>query len=114
MQRKFTFNYDALNNYLAESQKKPNRTDGELTMLRDNCKNNLKDALSNSKECIIIIDESTWDITINWENDIKDKFYMIPTWYEMSNKDKLYHQIKEAMDEAKNHWIFNQVFKEIK
>ena len=114
MERKFLFNYDALNNYINEEQKKPNRTAWELKILRNNCKNNLSNVLSDSKEYILIINESTWEITINGQKDLKDKFYTLPTGYKMSNKDRLYRQIKFAMDEAKKRWIYDQIFKEIK
>ncbi len=114
MERKFLFNYDALNSYINEEQKKPNRTAWELKILRNNCKNNLVDNLSDPKEYTIIINESTWDIIINGQTDLQDKFYMLPTWYKMSNKSKLYRQVKFAMKEAKDRWIYDQVFKEIK
>lgn len=114
MERKFLFNYDALNNYINEEEKKPDRTAWELKILRNNCKNNLSNVLSDSKEYILIINESTWEITINGQTDLQDKFYMLPIWYKMNNKDRLYRQIKFAMDEAKNRWIYNQIFKEIK
>lgn len=114
MERKFLFNYERLNNYLIEWQKDPNWTDWELTVFRDNCRNNIANVLNNPEECIITINESTWEIKINGESDLQDKFYMIPTWFKMSNKAKLYRQIKLAMEEARNRWIYNQVFKEIK
>ncbi len=114
MERKFLFNYNALNSYINEEQKKPNRTAWELKILRNNCKNNLVDNLSDPKEYTIIINESTWDIIINGQTDLQDKFYMLPTWYKMSNKSKLYRQVKFAMKEAKDRWIYDQVFKEIK
>ena len=114
MKRKFLFNYDALDSYLNEQQKNPNRTDWEITMLRDNCRNNLSDVLTNSKEYTITINESTWYITINGEMGLEDKFDMLPTWYKMSNKSRLYRHIKLAMDEAKNRGIYDQIFKEIK
>ncbi len=114
MERKFLFNYDALDNYLNEQQKNPNRTDWEITMLRDNCRNNLSDVLTNSQEYTITINESTWDITINGKIGLEDKFDMLPTWYKMNNKDRLYRQIRLAMERAKNNWIYDQFFKEIK
>jgi len=112
MERKFIFNYDALNKYIDEEQKKPERTAWELKILRNNCKNNLLNVLYNPEEYILIINESTWDITINWQTDLKDKFYTLPTWFEMSDKDRLYRQIKLAMEEAKIRWIYDQIFKE--
>lgn len=114
MERKFLFDYTTLNDYLNELQKDPNHREWELSILRDNCKNNLLDALSSPKEYVLIINESTWEITINGESDLENKFYMIPTSYEMSNKSRLYRQIKFAMDEAKKRWIYDQIFKEIK
>lgn len=113
MERLFLLNYDALDKYLNEQQKNPNRTDWELTMLRNNCKKYLKKTL-NPKEYKILVNESTGDITINWQEDLKDKFNMLPTWYKMSNKSGLYRQVKLAMDEAKSRWIYEQIFKEIK
>ena len=112
MEREFIFNYDALDNYLNEHQKDPNRTDWELTMLRNNCKKHLKKDWDKSSEYIISVDEDTWDVSINWQNNLEDKFQMIPTWYEMSNKARLYRQIKLSMDEAEERGIFNQIFKE--
>lgn len=114
MERKFILNYNALNNYISEQQKDPNRTDWELTMLRDNFWKNLVDVLSNDNESIIIINETTGDICINWQNNLEDKFNMIPTWYEISKKDHLYHQVKQSIEEAKNRWIYDQIFKEIR
>ena len=114
MERKFLLNYDALNDYLIEWQKDPNRTNGQLTLLRDNCKNNLTNVLSNSKEYIITIDESTWDITINWEKDLQEKFLMFSSSYWMDKKSRLYRQVKQALEEAKYRWIYNQIFKEIR
>ncbi len=114
MERKFIFNYNVLNDYISEQQKNPNRTDWELTILRDNFWKNLLDVLWNNDESIIIIDEINGDITINWQNNLEDKFYMIPTWYEISKKDHLYHQVKQSIEEAKNLWIYNQIFKEIR
>lgn len=114
MEREFIFNYDALDNYLNEQQKNPDWTDWEITMLRDNCKKYLKDSWKNSKEYTILINEDTWDITINWQKDLKDKFKMLPTWYEMSNKDKLYRQVKLSMDYAERVGIYDQIFKEIR
>ena len=113
MERKFLFNYDALNSYINEEEKKPDWTAWELKILRNNCKNNLLNILSDSKEYILIINESTWEITINGETDLQDRFYTLTTGYKMSNKDKLYRQIKFAIDEAKNRWIYDKIFKEI-
>ncbi len=83
-------------------------------MLRDNCRNNLSDVLTNPKKYTITINESTWDITINGKVGLEDKFDMLPTRYKMNNKDRLYHQVKLAMERTKNHWIYDQIFKEIK
>ena len=114
MERKFILNYDALDSYLKEWQKKPHWTDGQLTLLRNNCKNNILDILSNSKEFIITINETTGEITINWEKNLQEKFYMLPSCYDMNDKARLYRQIKQALEEAKNRWIYDQIFKEIK
>ena len=113
MERKFKFNYNTLNKYIEEWQKDKNRTDWELTILRDNFKNLLVDVLNKWKEYIISINESTWEVTINWKSGLEDQFYMIPSWYPMSNKSKLYRQIKGAMDEAENYWIYDEIFEEI-
>lgn len=112
MERKFILNYNVLDNYLTEWQKNPHRTDGQLTLLRDNCKNNLKNILLNSEECEIIINESTREIKINGQTDLEDRFYTLPTEYEMSSKDRLYRQVKMAMDEAKTRWIYERIFTE--
>ena len=114
MERIFLFNYDALDNYLNEQQKNPNRTDWEITMLRDNCRNNLLHVLINPQKYIIIINEFTWDVTINGEIGLEDKFDMLPTWYKMNNKDRLYRQVKLAMERTKNHWMYDEFFKEVK
>ena len=114
MERKFLLNYKTLNDYINEHQKDLDRTDWELTIFRDNCKKYLTETLNKSSEYYMIINEDTWEITINWQTDLKNKFYMIPTWYEMNNKDKLYHQVKLAMEEAKNRWIYDKIFKEIR
>ena len=39
---------------------------------------------------------------------------MLPTWYEMDNKTRLYHQVKLSMEEAEKRGIFEQIFKETK
>lgn len=114
MERKIILNYDKLNNYLIEWQKDPNWTNWQLTILRDNCKNNLADTLSNKKEFIITINETTWEITINWEKNLQEKFYMLPSCYGMDDKARLYRQIKQALEEAKDRWFYDKVFKEIK
>lgn len=110
MKRKFLFNYDSLDSYINEEQKKPNWIAWELKIFRNNCKNNLSD----SKEYILIINESTREIMIDGQTDLKNKFYTLPTGYEMSDKDRLYRQIKLAMEEAKMRWIYDEIFKEIK
>lgn len=114
MERKFILNYDALDNYLIEWQKNPHRTDGQLTLLRDNCKNNLTNTLLNPKECEIVINETNWEIIINWEKDLQNKFYMFPVCYGMDKKARLYRQVKQALEEAGTRWIYNQIFKEIR
>lgn len=114
MERKFILNYNELNSCIIEWQKNSTRTDGELTIFRDNCKKQLRHTQLDPEKRIIIINELTWDITINWEKGLEDKFYMIPTWYKISNKSKLYRQIKDAMNEAENRWIYDKIFKEVK
>ena len=39
---------------------------------------------------------------------------MLPTWYEMNKKARLYRQIKLSMEEAEKRGIFEQIFKEIR
>lgn len=114
MERKFLFNYDALDNYLNEQQKNPDWTDWELTMLRDNCKKHLKKNWNKSNEYTISVNEDTWDVSINWQTDLENKFQMLPTWYEMNNKARLYRQIKLSMESAERLGIFDQIFKEIR
>lgn len=113
MERKFILNYSALDNYLTEWQKNPHRTDGQLTLLRDNCKNNLTSILWNPKEYEIVINESNWEIIINWEKDLQNKFYTLPPSYRMNEKNRLYLQVKQALEEAKNRWVYNQIFTEV-
>ncbi len=114
MEREFIFNYNALDNYLNEHQKDPNRTDWELTMLRNNCKKYLDITKKDLKNFIISINDDTWDISINWQKNLQDKFDTLPTWYKMNKKSKLYRQVKFAMEEAKERWIYDQIFKEIR
>ena len=97
-----------------ESQKDPNWTDWELTLLRNNCKNNLAVILSNPEEVMIIIDETNWEISINWEKNLQEKFYMFPSCYGTDKKSRLYHQVKQALEKAKNRWIYDEIFKEVK
>lgn len=110
MERDFVFNYNALDNYLNEQQKNPNRTDWELTMFRDNCKKYLKKEWDKSN-IIISINDDTEDITINWQKGLENIFQTLPTWYEMSNKSRLYRQITSALEEAKNRGIYELIFK---
>ena len=112
MERKIVFNYDALDNYLKEQQKNPNRTNWELTMLRDNCRKYLIETAEDLKELIISINESTRDVTINGEIGLENKFDTLPTWYEMDRKAKLYRQIKLSMEEAEKLGIFGEIFKD--
>jgi len=112
--RKFVFNYDELDNFISEQQKDPNRTDWEITLLRNNCRNNLAEIFDNPEKLIITINESTGDVSINWHTDLYDKFDMLPTWYEMNNKSRLYRQIKRSMERAKTCWVYDKIFKEIK
>lgn len=114
MERKFLFNYDALDSYLNEQQKNQDWTDWELTMLRDNCKKHLKKDWDKSNEYIISVNEDTWDVSINWQTNLQDKFQMLPTWYKMDNKTRLYRQIKLSMEEAEERWIYEKIFKEIR
>lgn len=113
MEREFLFNYDALDNYLKEQQKNPNRTNWELTVFRDNCKKYLIETSSNLKELVISINDSNWNVSINWQTDLSEKFYTLPTWYEMDNKSKLYRQLKLSMEEAERLGVFDQIFKEV-
>ena len=115
MEREFLLNYKSLNDYIREQQKNPDRTDWELTMLRDNCKKYITDTTNNPKEYVVIsINDSVWDVTINWQKNLQDKFNMLPTWYEMNKKARLYRQIKLSMEEAEKRGIFEQIFKEIR
>jgi len=114
MERKYTLNYEALNSYINKQQKNANRTDGELTMLRDNCKKYLAGTAKDLKEFYISINEDSWDITINWQKWLEDKFNMIPTWYEMSNKSRLYRQVKFSIEAAERLGVFDKIFKEIR
>ena len=111
MEREYLFNYDALDSYLNEKQKDPDWTDWELTMLRDNCKKYLKESWKPSDKYIILINDDTWDITINWQKNLEDVFDMLPTWYEMSNKDGLYRQVILALEEARDRGIYDLIFK---
>lgn len=112
--RKWLFNYIVLDGFLNECQKDPNWTAGELKIFRDNCKKYLLDKSPNPRKFVIVINESSGDISINGRLDLHDIFYMLPTGYKMSNKDRLYHQVKLAMEEAKNRGIYDLIFKEIK
>ena len=114
MERKFLFNYNALDDYLNEQQKSENWTDWELTMLSNNCKEYIEKNWNNSNEYIIIVNEDTWDVSINWETDLENKFKMLPTPYEMSNKTKLYRQVKRSMEEAEILWIYEKIFVEVR
>ena len=111
---KLLFDYITLDSLLNEFQKDPDWTDGELTMFRDNCRKFLLDESPNPREFVIVINESTGDISINGRQDLHDIFMMLPTGYEMSNKSGLYSQVKSAIQEAKNRGIYNLVFKEIR
>lgn len=110
MERDFLFNYNALDNYLNEQQKDPNWTDWELTMFRDNCRKYLKKEWDMSN-LVILINDDTGDITINWQKDLENIFQTLPTWYEMSNKARLYRQITSALEEAKSRGVYEQIFK---
>ena len=114
MERKILFNYDALDDYLNEQQKSQDWTDWELTMLRDNCKKYIKKDWNKSNEYVISVNEDTWDVSINWQTDLENKFNMLPTPYEMSNKTKLYRQVMFSMEEAEMLWIYKNIFKEIR
>ena len=115
MERKFIFNYKVLDNYIdRQHEVSSDRTDWELTLFRDNCKKYLSEMSDNQNEYIIMIDENTWDISINWQKGLEDKFEMMPTWYEMSNKSRLYRQVNFSMESAERLGIFDQIFKEIK
>ncbi len=110
MEREIIFNYTVLNNYLNEQQKDPQRTDGELTMLRDNCKNHIKKEWKDSDNFVIKINDETLDISINWQIWLENIFKTLPTWYEMSKKVRLYNQVISAIQEAKNSGIYEQIF----
>ena len=114
MERKYIFNINELNNYLDEQQKNPDWVDWELTILRNNCMNNIFEILEMPKECTITINEDNWEVKINNQSNLWEKFYLMPSWFEIDKKDWVYRQVKFAMDEAKNRWIFDHIFKEIK
>ena len=111
---KLLFDYNELDSLINEFQKDPYWTDGELTMFRDNCRKFLLDESPNRREFVIVINESTGDISINGRQDLHDIFMMLPTGYEISSKSGLYSQVKSAIQEAKDRGIYNLVFKEIR
>ena len=43
-----------------------------------------------------------------------NKFQMLPTGYQMSNKSRLYRQVSSAIQEARSRGIYKKVFKEFK
>ena len=105
----FILNYEVLDNYINEQKNIPWRTDWELTMLRNNCKNNIKDDNWDTPNKInISINHETWDITVNWQN-VENLFDTLPT-FEMSKKNKIYRQITHALQEARERRIYEQVF----
>lgn len=108
MKREFIINYEKLDDFINQWQKNPNRTDWELTMFR----NNLKNIKQDSNKLKMMINESDWEIEINWQANLE--FRTIPTWYSINKKTKLYHQVKEAIKEAKHFWIYDKIFNEIK
>lgn len=83
-------------------------------MLRDNFRDQLGFLLDSTNEFIIKINDSTWDISINWQVGLEDKFTTLPTWYEMSNKSRLYTQFQRSIESAKFNWIYDKIFKYIK
>ena len=107
MEREFIVNYGILDNFINQWQKNPNRTDWELTMFR----NNLRNIRQDLNELKMTINESDWKVKINWQTELK--FKTIPTWYMINEETKTYRQVKQAMDEAKASWIYDQIFKEI-
>lgn len=114
MERKYIFNVNELNSYLDEQQKNPDWIDWELTILRNNCMNNLFEIFDSSKEYTIIINEDNWEVKINNQSNLWEKFYLMPSWFDMDKKDGLYRQVKSAMEEAENRGIFDKIFIEIK
>ena len=111
--RTITFDYIALDSIINELSKDPLWTDGELTMFRDNCRRFLLDESHNPRKFVIVINESTEDISINGRQDLHDTFRTLPTGYEMGNQARLYRQVKYAIEEARHHGIYNLIFKEI-
>ena len=77
--RQFLFDYNRLDSFLIEGQKSPDWTDGELTMFRDNCRKYVVNSLEDTRKCLITINESTGEVTINGQKDLKDKFSFLPT-----------------------------------
>lgn len=114
MERKYSFDYDTLNSYLNEKQKNKDWEDWELTMLRNNYKANLFNVLDNPQKCIITINEDTWKIKFDGNSEQLKNFELMPSWFEIDKETWVYRQIKYAMEEAKDSWIFEQIFKEIK
>ena len=110
---KYFFNYIVLDSILNELRKEPHWTDGELTMFRDNCKKYLLDGSSNPRKFVIVINDSTGDISINGRKDLHEKFDFLGG-FEMSNKNRLYRQVFLAMEEAKDRGIYKLVFTEYK
>jgi len=112
MEKNYKFNYNTLDNYINEYKKCKNRTDWELTILRDNFRKRIINTIQKHTKYTITINETTWEVKINW-NNIENMFYTIPTWYNMDKKARIYNHIRKAMDEAKNYWIYSEIFDEI-
>ena len=112
--RKWTFNYVALDSIINKLEQELGYTAGELTMFRDNCKKYLLKTASNPRRFIIVINEDTGEVRINGRCDLHNKFQMLPTGYQMSNKSRLYRQVSSAIQEARSRGIYKKVFKEFK
>ncbi len=114
MERTYIFNINELDKYLDEQQKNPDWVDWELTILRNNCTNSIFEVLEGPKKCQITINEDNWEVIINKQKSLWEKFYLMPSWFDMDKKDGLYRQVKYAMEEAENRGIFDKIFIEIK
>ena len=114
MERRYSFDFNTLNSYITENQKKIDREDWELTMLRDNYKSHLFVVLDNPQKCVVTIDEDNWEIKFDGNSEQLKDFELISSWFDIDKKMWVYRQIKYAMEEAKESWIFDKIFKEIK
>lgn len=109
----YTIHYPTLCKVLEdENEKDPERTWGDLDMLRDNIANNLDEILRGTNTAFIEIDNAKKEVTLLWE-PLRGKYDVIVPMRTQSRQEQIYNHFKWALNQADRLWKLDQVFKKM-